>query len=66
MGRNTSTPEFLRLLKQRVILGYGVAVLSVGATLIVALWLDFYLQAAPVSLLICAVMFSAWLGGSNI
>ncbi len=46
-----------------MIVNYVVPVLSVGATVAVARWLDLYLQAAPVSLFICAVMFSAWLGG---
>lgn len=58
-----SRPDFLGWLKRPVILNYGVAVLSVCATVIVAHWLDLYLRAAPVSLFICAVMFSAWLGG---
>jgi PAS domain S-box-containing protein len=44
-------------------LNYGVPVLSVGAVLIIGRGLDLYLRAAPVSLFICAVMFSAWLGG---
>ena len=43
-------------------LGYAVAFLSVAATLIVAR-LQFNLQAAPVSLFLCAIMFSAWIGG---
>jgi len=46
-----------------VFLNYGVPVLSVGATIVVARCLDVYLNAAPVSLFICAVMFSAWFGG---
>jgi PAS domain S-box-containing protein len=46
-----------------VILNYGVPFLSVGAVLAVGRWLDLYLSAAPVSLFICAVTFSAWLGG---
>jgi len=49
--------------KEPVLVNYVVPVLSVGATLVVARWLDLYLQAAPVSLLICAVMFSGWFGG---
>ena len=36
---------------------------SVGAALLITLWLDVNLNTAPVSILICAVMFSAWLGG---
>jgi PAS domain S-box-containing protein len=62
-GRNVSTPDFLRWLKQPLILNYGVPVLSVGAVLTIGRWLDLYLRAAPVSLFVCAVTFSAWLGG---
>src|SRR5438094_9660563 len=46
----------------RVMLGYGVGFLSVAATLLVAR-LQFNLQAAPVSLLLCAIMFTSWIGG---
>jgi PAS domain S-box-containing protein len=46
-----------------VIVGYVIAVLSVGAALSIALLLDFRLVTAPVSLLLCAIMFSAWVGG---
>src|SRR2546421_1678130 len=46
----------------RAMLGYTVGLLSVTATLIVAR-LQFNLQAAPVSLFLCAIMFSAWIGG---
>src|SRR5882724_8737124 len=46
----------------RAMLGYGVAFLSVAATLFVA-QLQFNLQAAPVSLFLCAIMFTAWIGG---
>ena len=46
----------------QAMLGYAVAFLSVAATLIVA-QLQFNLQAAPVSLFLCAIMFSAWIGG---
>jgi PAS domain S-box-containing protein len=58
-----STPDSLRWLKRPVILSYTVSLLSVGATIVVARGLDLYLNAAPVSLFICAVMFSAWFGG---
>ena len=57
------TPDSLRWLKQPLILNYGVPVLSVGAVLTIGRWLDLYLRAAPVSLFVCAVTFSAWLGG---
>ncbi len=43
-------------------LGHAVAFLSVTATLLVAR-LQFNLQAAPVSLFLCAIMFTAWVGG---
>jgi PAS domain S-box-containing protein len=49
--------------KRPAISNYLVPVLSVGAVLILGRGLDLYLQAAPVSLFICAVMFSAWFGG---
>ena len=52
-----SLPEFK-------ILNYITAVVSVGVTLIVALFLDLHLVAAPVSLFFCAIMFSAWFGGT--
>jgi PAS domain S-box-containing protein len=58
-----SMPDSRRWLKQPVILNYGMPVLSVGAVLIIGHWLDLYLHAAPVSLFICAVTFSAWFGG---
>src|SRR6266446_228013 len=46
----------------RAMLGYAVAFLSVAAALLVAR-LQFNLQAAPVSLFLCAIMFTAWVGG---
>jgi PAS domain S-box-containing protein len=46
-----------------VIARYGVTVVSVAAALISSRLLDLYLVAAPVSLFLCAVMFSAWFGG---
>lgn len=42
---------------------YGVAVLSVAAVVIIARWPALHLQDAPVSLFLCAVILSAWLGG---
>jgi C4-dicarboxylate-specific signal transduction histidine kinase len=42
---------------------YGIAVLSVGAALIISQWPALHLEAAPVSLFLCAVMLSAWFGG---
>jgi PAS domain S-box-containing protein len=49
--------------KPRVISSYGVAVLSVMAALLLSRWPALHLQTAPASLFLCAVMFSAWLGG---
>ena len=46
----------------RAMLGYAVGLLSVSATLLIAR-LQFNLQAAPVSLFLCAIMFTAWIGG---
>src|SRR3984893_12563126 len=43
--------------------GYGIAVLSVAAALIISRWPALHLEAAPVSLFVCAVMLSAWFGG---
>ena len=45
------------------ILGYGIAVLSVGTAFTLSHLPLLHLEAAPVSLFLCAVMFSAWLGG---
>jgi len=46
-----------------VIWGYGIAVLSVSAALIISRWDALRLEAAPVSLFLLAVMLSAWFGG---
>jgi len=47
-----------------VLLYYAVAVLAVAAAVLAGLAVDRFLQAAPfVSLLLCAVLLSAWLGG---
>src|SRR5262249_4961195 len=45
------------------ILQYGIATLSVAAALLLSHWRPLHLEAAPVSLFLCAVMFSAWFGG---
>jgi len=49
--------------KSRAIAAYAVAFLSVLLAVLIAHWTVFRLEAAPVSLLLCSVMFSAWLGG---
>jgi transcriptional regulator with PAS, ATPase and Fis domain len=51
--------------KKRRILGYPIAVLSVGAALLLSHWPVFHLEYAPVSLLLCTVLLSAWFGGSG-
>jgi C4-dicarboxylate-specific signal transduction histidine kinase len=58
-------PRFNPLLwpKPPAIWSYGIAVLSVGAALIISQWPALHLEAAPVSLFLCAVMLSAWFGG---
>ena len=42
---------------------YGIAVLSVIAALEMSRWPALYLRDAPVSLFLCAVLLSAWMGG---
>ena len=49
--------------KAPAIWSYGIAVLSVGAALIISQRPALHLEAAPVSLFLCAVMLSAWFGG---
>ncbi len=49
--------------KPPAIWSYGVAVFSVGAALIISQWPALHLEAAPVSLFLCAVILSAWFGG---
>jgi PAS domain S-box-containing protein len=46
-----------------VVLRYGLAVLSVGAALIIKELLRNYFDPTPNSLFFCAVVFSSWLGG---
>src|SRR5882672_5018289 len=49
--------------KSSGIWSYGIAVLSVAAALIISQWSPLHLEAAPVSLFLCAVILSAWFGG---
>jgi DNA-binding NtrC family response regulator len=42
---------------------YGAALLSVVSAALISHWPLLHLGSSPVSLLLCAVMFSAWLGG---
>jgi C4-dicarboxylate-specific signal transduction histidine kinase len=49
--------------KPPAIWSHGIAVLSVAVALFITQWPAFHLETAPASLFLCAVMFSAWLGG---
>src|SRR5260370_17938104 len=49
--------------KPSAITRYGVAGLSVATALIIARLPQLHLANAPVSLFLCAIMFSAWFGG---
>ncbi len=51
------------LAKPPVIWSYAIAVLSVAAAVMISRWPVLHLHDAPVSLFLCAVMLSAWLGG---
>jgi PAS domain S-box-containing protein len=58
-----SRPNPLLWSKPPVIWGYGIAVLSVAAALVISRWPPLHLQDSPVSLFLCAVILSAWFGG---
>ena len=49
--------------KSSLIWAYAAAAFSVAAATFLSHWPALHLEAAPVSLLLCAVMFSAWFGG---
>ena len=44
---------------------YAIAVISVLVALLISHWPIFHLESAPVSLFLCAVMLSAWYGGTG-
>ena len=58
---SSSNPRLGRELQ--IVRGYAAAVLSVLVALLISHWPFLHLESAPVSLFLCAVMFSAWLGG---
>jgi PAS domain-containing protein len=62
---SVTVPSFNPLLWRRppVVLQYGIAVLSFAAALLLTYFPAFHLESAPVSIFLCAVMFSAWFGG---
>jgi DNA-binding NtrC family response regulator len=49
----------------QIIRRYVIAVLSVLIALLIAHWPVIHLESAPASLFFCAVMVSAWLGGTG-
>jgi PAS domain S-box-containing protein len=49
--------------KPSAIWGYGIAILLVAAAVMISRWPAMYLETAPASLFLLAVMISAWLGG---
>src|SRR6266404_5827373 len=62
-SRSMSRSNPLLWPKPPAIWSYGIAVLSVAAALIISRWPALHLEAAPVSLFLCAVILSAWFGG---
>jgi len=56
-------PRLLWRRNKPAIRNYAVAVVSTAVALGIARWLDVHFESAPVSLFLCAVMVSAWLGG---
>jgi len=61
-GQMHSSNPFLGR-KLPAIRGYGIAAFSVTTAFLLSHWSPLHLEASPVSLFLCAVMFSAWLGG---
>ena len=56
-------PRLLWRRNKPAIRNYAVALVSTAVALGIARWLDVHFESAPVSLFLCAVMVSAWLGG---
>ncbi len=61
----SSTEPRFESRKKRTIDAYAIAVLSVFVALLIAHWPPIHLESAPVSLFLCAVMLSAWFGGTG-
>jgi len=61
--RSTPNADHFIWRKPSVIWSYGIAILSVAAAVLIAHWPPLYLQSAPLSLTIWAVVISAWFGG---
>jgi DNA-binding NtrC family response regulator len=49
----------------RIARAYAIAVISVLLALLIAHWPPIHLESAPVSLFLCAIMLSAWFGGTG-
>src|SRR5260221_12349022 len=56
-------PRLLWRRNKPALRSYAVAVGPTAVALGIARWLDVHFESAPVSLFLCAVMLSAWLGG---
>jgi DNA-binding NtrC family response regulator len=61
----SSTGPHIKNREKRTIRGYVIAIVSVGAALLIAHWPVIHLEYAPVSLLFCAIILSAWFGGTG-
>jgi PAS domain S-box-containing protein len=59
------TSDSLRWLNHSAALNYGAAVLSVVTALFIARWLDVEYGYQSLTVFLCAVLFSAWLGGAK-
>jgi PAS domain S-box-containing protein len=59
------TPDSFRWLKHSAALSYGAAVLSVIAALFLARWLGSQFGFEPITPFLCAILFSAWIGGGK-
>jgi PAS domain S-box-containing protein len=59
------TSDSLRWLKHSAALGNAAAVLSVIAALFIARWLDIQYGFEPLTPFLCAIVFSAWIGGAK-
>jgi PAS domain S-box-containing protein len=65
MERNMSTTVPVRGLRQTAFLSYGAALLSFTLALLVAEILKSQFRYEPYAVFICAMMFSAWYGGTK-
>jgi PAS domain S-box-containing protein len=59
------TPDSFWWLKRSVAFSYGAAVLSVIAALLIARWLHSQYGFEPLTPFLCAILFSAWIGGAK-